>query len=160
MEVSGDDFSLPTLELGTHALVAPSSRRKKGSRKRWFARVALLDSIHEKGNSASLFLDADVPVSTCRASGPGGQHVNKTASAVRALHRPSGIIVRVESERSQHANRAQAMERIREELQRRAVSAGRAAQHRLRHEHCRVERGNPVRTYVLSKKGQLEVIDD
>ncbi len=161
MDLSGDDFHLPESELGTHVLVAASSRRKKGSRKRWFARVALTDATHaSKAVSGAAFREEDIEISACRASGPGGQHVNKTASAVRAVHRPSGIVVRVESERSQHANRAKAVERIKDALERRSADGRRAERHRLRHEHYLVERGNPIRTYVLNPKGQLESIDD
>lgn len=86
--------------LGTHLLVSPE--RGRGNRKRWFVRVGL----HQEPQRAPVEIDLrDVELTACRAGGPGGQHVNKTSSAVRARHLPSGIAVRSEGQRSRTANR-------------------------------------------------------
>ena len=85
---------------------------------------------------------------TCRSGGKGGQHVNKTESAVRATHKESGISVRVESERSQHANKKLAVILLAQKLaEHHAGQAGSFAQE----QHAQlyqVERGNPKRTFV------------
>lgn len=130
--------------VGTHALLARSATRGKRDRKRWFAgvRIAATAAI------APLEIDPrDVVIDACRSSGAGGQHVQKTASAVRALHRPSGISIRVENERSQHQNRSVALARLAEVLAERARHA-KASDAKHRRLAClRVERGLPVRTW-------------
>jgi peptide chain release factor len=137
--------------VGTHALVARSRDRGRRSRKRWFAGV----SVHPAPRAdefAPIALDpADVEITAARAGGPGGQHVNVTASAVRAVHRPTGVAVRVTDERSQHANRRRAMSRLA------AILAARAHEHRdrqravRRDSHYAFARGNPVRTWRLAE---------
>ncbi|HWN66017.1 MAG TPA: peptide chain release factor-like protein, partial [Haliangium sp.] len=136
--------------VGTHALVARSRDRGRRSRKRWFAGV----SVHPApamDELAQVALDpADVEITAARAGGPGGQHVNRTASAVRAVHRPTGIAVRVTDERSQHANRKRALARLA------AILAARAHEHRDRQRavrrdaHYAFARGNPVCTWRLA----------
>jgi putative peptide chain release factor H len=136
--------------IGTHALVARSRDRGRRARKRWFAGVSVhpAPAMHEV---ARIALDpADVEITAARAGGPGGQHVNRTASAVRAVHRPTGIAVRVTDERSQHANRRVALARLA------AILAARAHEQRDRQRavrrdaHYAFARGNPVRTWRLA----------
>ena len=89
-----------------------------------------------------------VEFQTCRSGGKGGQHVNKTESAVRATHKESGISVRVESERSQHANKKLAVMLLAQKLaEHHAGQAGNFAQE-LHAQLYQVERGNPKRTFV------------
>lgn len=151
--VCGDAPTLLTGEAGTHALVARSSDRGRASRKRWFAGV----SIHPLVESAAgMAIDPrDVEITATTAGGPGGQHVNKTSTAVRVRHLPSGITLRVADERSQRANLKRAMERLAARLA--ALEAERAedggAARRIA--HYRVERGAPVRTYQLRPRGEL-----
>jgi putative peptide chain release factor H len=144
-------------ELGTHALVARSPDRGRRARKRWYAGVSIHPELDVAAPAAVDPRDLDVTATT--ASGPGGQHVNKTATAVRVHHRPSGITVRVSDERSQRANLRRAVERI-------AALLGRAAaEHRAHGEaarrlsHHRLDRGAPVRTYHLGARGALESRD-
>lgn len=125
--------------VGTHALIAPS--RGARARKRWFASVALAP----RAQTPSIAVTRDeLSVEACRARGKGGQHVNKTSSAVRVLHRPSGVQVRVESERSQHRNLAIARARIAEALARRAEEHDADARAQRRRASLMVERGRPV----------------
>jgi peptide chain release factor 1 len=91
--------------------------------------------------------ERDLEWSTCRASGDGGQHLQKTESAVQLRHRPSGIAVRCESERSQHQNRATAMAVLRARLHARALEAHRAERDAARRAQAGSgERGDKRRT--------------
>ncbi len=146
-------------EVGTHALVAPSDQRGKAARKRWFAGVSLDEVPPGEDPFAPAarprLAPGDVVVRATRAGGPGGQNVNKVASAVRAEHRPSGLRVRVTSERSQHQNRRAAFARLEAALAR-AESERRAGRGRaLRGRHDALVRGAPVREYRLDAAGRL-----
>ena len=90
--------------------------------------------------------EADIDYQAMRASGPGGQHVNKTDSAVRAHHRPTGLVTTAQEQRSQHANRKLARLAIMlEQLRGQSQDETRRAQWQ---NHRDLERGNPVRVYV------------
>jgi putative peptide chain release factor H len=138
--------------VGTHALVARSRDRGRRARKRWFAGVSVHPAPRADAFAPAALDPADVEITAARAGGPGGQHVNRTASAVRAVHRPTGIAVRVTDERSQHANRKRALTRLA------AILAARAREHRDRQRaarrdaHYRFARGNPVRTWRLAER--------
>lgn len=152
----GDAAARLAGEVGTHALVARSPDRGRASRKRWYAGVSL-HPLPEGFEAAHPAVDPrDLEVTATTATGPGGQHVNKTATAVRVHHRPSGITVRVADERFQRANLRRAVERIAERLARAAEErrAGGEAARRLAHH--RLARGAPVRTYHLDARGALE----
>lgn len=129
---------------GTLQWVCDSPLRPRHPRKNWYIGVFRLP---ESGAEHGVLDPTDIIFQTCRAGGKGGQHVNKTESAVRATHTPSGISVRVESERSQHANKKRALELLALKLAaRRQADAARqaAAAHKSLY---RVERGNPQRVF-------------
>ncbi|WP_257388237.1 peptide chain release factor H [Tahibacter caeni] len=92
-------------------------------------------------------LQSEIRFETLRASGPGGQHVNTTASAVRATHVASGISVKVQSGRSQHANRRLAIALIGQRLQEQADARTGAQRAQRRQAHYGVDRGNPRRVF-------------
>jgi peptide chain release factor 2/peptide chain release factor len=144
-------------EVGSHALVARSAGRGKRSRKRWFARVALLDEPEPIG---TLLAPKDVEFHACRSGGPGGQNVNKRSTAVRLLHCPSGLSVRVNAERSQWDNRRLAERRLQEALEGRLADSNERSAAQLRLCHYRLERGGEVRTYHIDNSGRLLAIED
>ena len=86
-----------------------------------------------------------------RASGAGGQHVNRTESAVRITHQPSGIVVQCQNERSQHKNRATAMKQLRAKLFELAERERRAEQQALEDSKADIGWGNQIRSYVLDQ---------
>jgi len=139
--------------LGTYVLVARNAERGRGGRKRWFCGVALFP-VRSWGPSAYLSVD-DIEFSTSRAGGPGGQHVNRTESAVRALHRPSGITVRVASERCQHANKKRAIAILERALAKRQRHTLQEEQRERRAHHYQFQRGNAVRAFRLGRRGRL-----
>jgi peptide chain release factor len=146
-------------EAGTHALWAQSEQRGKGSRKRWFAGV----SLDELASGEDPFAPAgrarlragDVLIKATRVGGPGGQNVNKVASAVRAEHRATGLKVRAAGERSQHQNRRVALRRIEEALSRSMHERRAERAKALRRRHDALVRGAPVREYRLDDEGRL-----
>ena len=92
--------------------------------------------------------DGDIEFQTMRASGPGGQHVNKTDSAVRAIHRPTGLVATAQEQRSQHANRKLAKLKLAMMLEERRSGTRADAEYQHWAAHQNLERGNPVRTYM------------
>lgn len=96
---------------------------------------------------AALPAHEEVRFEALRSSGPGGQHVNKTASAIRATHLASGLSVKVQSERSQQANKRLALALIQQRLAERAAAAAAGQRAERRQAHYEIDRGNPVRTF-------------
>ncbi len=134
-------------ESGVHRLVRISPFDSNARRHTSFASVWVYPVVDETINIE--INEKDVRVDTYRASGAGGQHVNKTDSAVRLTHEPSGIVVQCQNERSQHKNRAQAWDMLRArlyemELQKREEAAQAAAESK-----TEIGWGHQIRSYVL-----------
>ena len=100
--------------------------------------------------------DKDLRVDTYRASGAGGQHVNRTDSAVRMTHIPTGIVVQCQSERSQHKNRATAMKMLRSKLYEKELREREAEAQGAYAEQSNVDFGSQIRSYVLHPYKQIK----
>lgn len=128
-------------------------KRPKHKRLNWFVGVVDISAEALKQDSCSINeqqLKQEVSFEAMRSGGPGGQHVNKTSSAVRISHKPTGIKIRVAAERSQHRNKQLAMERLKMILEQ-GISEGQKDQERNRWlNHYQVSRGNPLRTFIGS----------
>jgi len=125
---------------GTIQWTCPSPYRPRHARKNWFFGVA-------RCAAPSATLPSEIHFETTRSSGPGGQHVNKTESAVRATHIATGISVKVQTERSQHANKRLAVLLLAHKLADRYAAADEAQRAQRRALHHQVERGNPHRAF-------------
>lgn len=128
--------------LGSVKWSGPSPFRPHHKRQNWFVGVERF-AVPEQ----PVWSERDLEFSTMRASGPGGQHVNKTESAVRVLHRPTGIAVVAREERSQQQNKKLALARLAAELASRGEQAAADAAQQRWDQHNLLERGNPTRTY-------------
>jgi peptide chain release factor 2 len=134
-------------EVGVHRLVRISPFDASKRRHTSFAAVDVVPEIDE-GIEVDINPD-DLRVDTFRSSGAGGQHVNKTDSAVRITHLPTGIVVSCQNERSQHSNRRTAMSILRAKLYELERQRRRAEMDALRGEQGNIEWGNQIRSYVL-----------
>ncbi len=140
-------YGLLGAERGVHRLVRLSPFDSAHRRQTSFAGVEIAPVVEEAGEIE--ILDDDLQVDTYRASGAGGQHVNKTDSAVRITHRPSGIVVQCQNERSQSSNRATAMAMLRAKLLERQERERQAEIAREKGEAQDVNFGSQIRSYVL-----------
>lgn len=134
-------------EGGVHRLVRISPYDSNARRHTSFASAAVTPVIDD-----SIPIDInekDLKIDTFRASGAGGQHVNKTESAVRFTHLPTGIVVACQQERSQHKNRAKAMEMLRARLYERELKKREAASAAIEAQKTDIGWGHQIRSYVL-----------
>ncbi len=140
-------FGLLRTETGVHRLVRKSPFDSSGGRHTSFASVFVYPEIDD-----SIEIDinpADVRTDTFRASGAGGQHINKTDSAVRLTHIPTGIVVQCQDGRSQHSNRDVAWKRLRSRLYDHEMRKRQAEQQKLEDSKTDVGWGHQIRSYVL-----------
>ncbi|MFH2034170.1 MAG: peptide chain release factor 2 [Candidatus Margulisiibacteriota bacterium] len=134
-------------ENGVHRLVRISPFSSEGKRHTSFASVEVIPEITEDIN---VEIDPnDLRVDTYRASGPGGQHVNKTDSAIRITHEPTGIVTQCQSERSQHANRDTAMRILKAKLYELMLEQHKEKIDELRGSKKAIEWGSQIRSYVF-----------
>jgi len=126
---------------GAMLWVCQSQFRPSHKRKNWFFSGRMFE-VNE------VTLDQSIKFQACRASGAGGQHVNTTDSAVRATHITTGISVRVESERSQHANKRLARALIFQKIEAAKLSNMTKQEKDRWQQHWQVERGNPVKKFI------------
>jgi peptide chain release factor 2 len=136
-------------ETGVHRLVRKSPFDSGNRRHTSFASVFVSPEVDD---DISVDINpADLEVDTFRSSGAGGQHVNKTESAIRIRHMPSGIVVSCQSERSQHKNRSTAMKMLKAKLYELEVNKRNAAAKVLEDSKSDVSWGNQIRSYVLDQ---------
>ena len=134
-------------ESGVHRLVRISPFDASGRRHTSFASVWVYPVVDDSIEIE--IADKDLRVDTYRSSGAGGQHVNKTDSAVRITHQPTGIVVQCQNERSQHKNRAAAMSMLRARLYERELQARRDEQAAQEAGKTDIGWGHQIRSYVL-----------
>ena len=136
-------------ETGVHRLVRKSPFDSGNRRHTSFASVFVSPEVDEDFDIE--VNPADLEVGTYRASGAGGQHVNKTESAIRIKHVPTGIVVACQSERSQHKNRSTAMKMLKAKLYELEFNKRNAAAQVLEDSKSDVSWGNQIRSYVLDQ---------
>ena len=150
IKVEGDyAYGFLRTETGVHRLVRKSPFDSSGGRHTSFCSLFVYPEVDD-----SIEIDinpADVRVDTYRASGAGGQHINKTDSAVRLTHMPSGIVVQCQNDRSQHKNRAEAWDMLKSRLFERELRTRMAEQQKLEDSKTDVGWGHQIRSYVLDQ---------
>ena len=150
IELKGDHaYGWLRTETGVHRLVRKSPFDSGNRRHTSFASVFVSPEIDDDINIE--INPADLEMDVYRSSGAGGQHVNKTESAVRIRHMPSGIVVACQNERSQHKNRATAMKMLKAKLYELEVNKRNAAAKVLEESKSDVSWGHQIRSYVLDQ---------
>lgn len=148
IKISGHNaYGWAKTESGVHRLVRISPFDSNARRHTSFASVWVYPVIDD--NIEITVDDKDLRVDTMRASGAGGQHVNKTDSAIRLTHEPSGIVVKCQSSRSQHANRAEAMKMLRARLYEKELREREEAAQAVADSKTDNAWGHQIRSYVL-----------
>ena len=148
-EINGENiYGQLQSEVGVHRLVRISPFDANARRHTSFASVFVYPQIDDE-----IKIDIkpeDLRVDTFRASGAGGQHVNRTDSAIRMTHVPTGIVVQCQNERSQHKNRSGAMKQLRAKLYEFEMDKKRAADQKIEDSKLEINFGSQIRSYVLA----------
>jgi peptide chain release factor 2 len=149
VEINGENiYGQLQSEVGVHRLVRISPFDANARRHTSFASVFVYPQIDEDINIE--IKPEDLKIDVFRASGAGGQHVNRTESAVRFTHLPTGIVVQCQNERSQHKNRASAMKQLKAKLYEYEMEKKRAADQKLEDTKLGINFGSQIRSYVLA----------
>ncbi len=148
-EVNGENaYGMLQSEVGVHRLVRISPFDSAARRHTSFASVFVYPQIDDE-----IKIDIrpeDLRVDTFRASGAGGQHVNRTDSAIRMTHLPTNIVVQCQNERSQHKNRASAMKQLRAKLYEHEMEKKRVEERKVEDAKLEINFGSQIRSYVLA----------
>lgn len=147
-EVNGENaYGYLKSEKGVHRLVRISPFNAAGKRQTSFASCDVVPDIEDEIDIE--IADDDLKIDTYRASGAGGQHVNKTSSAIRITHLPTGIVVQCQNERSQHHNKEKAMQMLKVKLQLMKEQEQAEKVSDIRGEVKEIGFGNQIRSYVM-----------
>ncbi len=148
MEIHGENaYGLLKSERGVHRLVRISPFNAAGKRQTSFASCDVMPDIEE--NIDIEVNDEDIRIDTYRSSGAGGQHINKTSSAIRITHFPTGIVVQCQNERSQHMNKDKAMQMLKAKLYLLKQQENQEKEAAIRGEVTDNGWGSQIRSYVM-----------
>lgn len=148
LEISGENaYGYLRSEHGVHRLVRISPFNAAGKRQTSFVSCDVMPDI--EGNIDIEIDDKDIRIDTYRSSGAGGQHINKTSSAIRITHFPTGIVVTCQNERSQFQNKDKAMQMLKAKLYILKEQENRAKESEIRGESKEIGWGNQIRSYVM-----------
>ena len=148
IQINGENaYGLLKSEKGVHRLVRISPFNAAGKRQTSFVSCDVMPDIEEDLDIE--ISDDDIRIDTYRSSGAGGQHINKTSSAIRITHLPTGIVVQCQNERSQFQNKDKAMQMLKSQLYLRKKEEQAKAMADIRGEVTEIGWGNQIRSYVL-----------
>lgn len=148
LEIAGTNaYGMLKSEHGVHRLVRISPFNANGKRQTSFVSCDVMPDIEEDVDIE--INDDDIRIDTYRSSGAGGQHINKTSSAIRITHFPTGIVVQCQNERSQHMNKDKAMQMLKAKLYLLKQQENQQKEDSIRGEQSEIGWGNQIRSYVL-----------